>query len=311
VHHMTKRSRALTVGALASATVALTLACSNSELSAPRPRGPALSLQNASCALNFTAELAVADSEMAELDVGVRVDTVRVCQTWTGDDYAIIGHTVGGSHHGTDFGDSLQISQYEDGQVNAYGADSVGVADPGAVGTSSFEFVGADSAQIQASYDDPYYVVLGPSDPGDECGMDGDECGLEGQRVAPQRAAPQLSRAGGRGERHGLTRRGVRMLVDDAEDVGRSPEGWRRFRKVRGEHEITIDVDAGTQLIRAQEIRGPNLRVTSRMTWKQKGDRLYRERMDIEGEVQVDGRRYPHRASVVITDISWDPARVR
>lgn len=75
--------------------------------------------------------------------------------------------------------------------------------------------------------------------------------------------------------------------------------------------ESIIEVDAVTELIRGHELSAPGRTAKARLHWKKQGGKYVRERMDVEGEQIVGGRRYAHRTSVVITAIAWDPSRVR
>lgn len=72
----------------------------------------------------------------------------------------------------------------------------------------------------------------------------------------------------GRFARHGITRRGVRVLVDDAEEISRSSEGYRRFRAVLPTETVIRSVDSKTQLLMAEVRAGPTDTMVTRYTWK-------------------------------------------
>lgn len=114
--------------------------------------------------------------------------------------------------------------------------------------------------------------------------------------------------------RHGLTRRGVRALLDTYDGAGTSPQGLLRFRKNAGGGEVTIDVEPRTQLIAHQEFHGPDRETKIHYQWSRvRGTPTYvRSRMIVE-TTMVENGAIKRRGAVtmMINNVRWDPALVQ
>jgi hypothetical protein len=103
--------------------------------------------------------------------------------------------------------------------------------------------------------------------------------------------------------RHGIKRLGVRALVDDKDEIAPSPEGYRRFRKVRGEETLILSVHPITQLLVGEEAVGPRGATTARHTWKLGLNGWVRDRTEIEATEIVNGRTFRSRATLRFLDV--------
>lgn len=194
--------------------------CSGGDLAAPRPDDrPNLAVNSFPCALSFSAVITAHDEEFAEYGVADRVDTVQVCETWTGSDYDFQVRTTGSSDELAGFPDSIATVQYRAGHVAGFAKTGESVTAPGEVGATSFDFVTAEPVQVSASYSDPYYAVLANEDPGSggDDGGGGGDCG--------QSCQPSVSIAGGSGVGHGVRRRALRAVLAAHHEIEKSPEG--------------------------------------------------------------------------------------
>ena len=105
--------------------------------------------------------------------------------------------------------------------------------------------------------------------------------------------------------KHGLKRRGVRALVDDAEEVGRSAEGNRRFRKQRGGAEVTLTLDKNTELLVGEETKTPTGTTKATHTWKKdKRGGYAREQSVVESVETVGGRSVRSRTTTTLSNVA-------
>lgn len=280
----------------------LLVACSDAPVvsadGAGRP--PMRSIQGMSCGASFRMIAYEDDPLMAQHGLPPSTDTVDVCETWTGSDYRVRMRLAGSSENGPHSTDAVQHADYEYGSVTGYDANGSISGEASSVGPTAFDFLYADEATRQASYDDPYYGVYGgsgcldPSSPGCEQPM--------ASRVGPtsSTARPDSAR---RFVRHGVTRRGVRALVDAAEEVAPTAEGDRRFRKVKGDEETIFTLDRRTELLVGEEHRGPDGITAARHRWRRDGGGYVRERTEIETTERVGGRDVTSRATVLFQNV--------
>lgn len=146
-------------------------------------------------------------------------------------------------------------------------------------GSSLFDAVNADSYQIQASYDDPYYGIraLGGTVGG------GGSCppNCEMAKGRPSRN----NVAFGEHEKftkHGIRRKGVRALVDNMEEMPKSPDGNRRFGRNDRHGKHVIEIHPSSELLLGEELVAPDVRIASKHKWKRVKDGFVREQTTIE-----------------------------
>ncbi len=244
--------RCITFGIFAVTGV---LGCSD-ELPGTQPRAApsefARSLSGmTSCGASFRLISTEDDSLMAPYDIMRTVDTVDVCEAWTGSDYEYEARMVGSSDN-VDIVDDVQSVSYASGYITGYDASGSPTVSSVEAGPTAFDFMNADDATRQASYDYPYYGVSSP-----DGGCTGCIALISRSNAAPgDTASRQTVTAGPPFARHGLTRVAVRALVNGADELPRSKEGWRRFRKTTAEESTIFSVDPVTQMIVAEEIAG-------------------------------------------------------
>ena len=117
----------------------------------------------------------------------------------------------------------------------------------------------------------------------------------------------------GKYKRHGLTRRGVRALLETYEHTGKTAAGLLHFRKSAGGGELTVDVEPRTQLIAHQEFRGPDRETKIHYQWSRvRGTPKYVRRQLVVETTMMEMGAVKSRGSVTMTigNVRWDPARV-
>jgi hypothetical protein len=301
-----RRSRFLLL--LLPATAAVAWACDRGDAPvAPPPQatGPAFSTSG-TCGASFTVITSETDSLMTPYGLGSEADTVNVCQTWTGSDYVWRGETVGSSEFYQTVRDAVQHTEYQNGSVTGFAGDGSQSTGPSSVGATAFDMVQADQATRDASADDPYYGVYSGG---------GGDCVTDCQQVMSRAPlAPSFGVVPGNAPQfraHGLTRRGVRALVDDMAEIARSREGHRRFRKMRGEDEVILTLDVRTELLIGEESRSPLGTSSARHTWVRTPTGYVRDRSDVEATDYIAGRAVRSRAVIRFVDVKIDGMAVR
>lgn len=280
----------------------IAVACGETPSFAPTrpPPSAALALSTmTSCGASFRMVATEVDSLLAPYGITQSVDTVDVCESWTGSDYQYQALAVGSSDNLPDL-DAVQTIMY-DGAGNVAGYDASGsVSAPAdAVGPTAFDFLYADDATKQASYDYPYYGVASPDPYTSTCPQE--PCAAMSVSANVETIADTVRRFA----RHGLTRRGVRALVDAAEEISRSSEGYRRFRSVRATETITWNIDPKTQLVMAELRAGPADTMVTRHTWKKVPGGYVRTRSESESIEVIAGRKIRNR-----TELAFKRVRV-
>lgn len=300
------QDRCVTIaGASAAAGAAVVIApCAG----AAHQRWVARTPEEAWCGVSFRAVVTDEDALLASYGIPATTDTVHVCETWTGSDYVVRETTVGSAPNAFRDPDPARTVVYSGGQVTGIAADGGPAHDGADVGPTAFDFMQVDAAGRQAAYDDPYHVVYAGEDPA--CGSAircsvGTATGTS-ETVGPLRAAaPDTGKAAQKFTKHGLKRRGVRALVDDAAEVGRSPEGHRRFRKRRGDAEVVLTLDKDTELLVGEETTRPEGTTKATHVWKKNKQSGYvRERSEIETVETVNGRPMRSRTTVTLLDVA-------
>lgn len=216
----------------------------------------------------------------------------------------------------------VTTSWYEYGTTRGFDAQGVQVADATTVAADAFALGLASPEEKQASYNDPYYGIYQGAEP-EPCPNDPNAIICDsGAAYSRTPAGPSFSIAGGNGvtttrnpdaarvgrKDHGFKRKALRALLANSDEIGRSGQGHRRFRSIRGDEETIITVDPATELMVGQEVIGPHGKTRATLGWtrvkrKDGVDGYVRERMVIEGEDEKG--KQTSRSTVLITDISF------
>lgn len=240
------------------------------------------------------------DSLMTQHGLPTLVDTVDVCESWTGSDYDYQAIGVGSSDNIPGFIDDVQTIVYEGGQVTGYAMTGEASAEPSGVGSTAFDFLLADDATRQASYDDPYYGVSSP---------DPNACTTCLQVVQSSRDDDAGAGSAILGDtlpkfsKHGLSRRGVRALVENAVEIGRSSDGYRQFRTVIGETTIVRGVHPGTQLLMTEELTEPEEAMRVTHTWSRVPGGYVRAHSEFSTSERINGKNYVSSARIVFQNV--------
>jgi hypothetical protein len=103
--------------------------------------------------------------------------------------------------------------------------------------------------------------------------------------------------------KYNLTQPGIRALVDDAVEIGRSTEGYRQFRTVRDTIITVRAIEPTSQLLMREEVWTPHSFSTARHTWRKVTSGYVRDRTDIDAVDQIDGHSVGSHASIQILDV--------
>jgi hypothetical protein len=264
---------------------------------APRPplmRTGSGSLATMSCAVSFRMIATDSDELLAVYGIPATVDTIDVCETWTGSDYVYQATTAGSSDNVPGFADTVRTVTYQSGYVTGQDAADNTSAPASPVGATSFDFLQADAATRQASYDYPYYGISSPDPTPSSCVSP--PCPVYSQSAGAsttntvQNAEPF--------SRHGLRRRGFRALVDSSEELTRSTEGYRRFRTQNGNRTLTRLIDPTTELLVGETDVSPTDSARIRHTWRRAGNGYVRQHSDIESVDLIRGQWMRHQSRV-------------
>lgn len=268
---------------------------------------PNFSVNPGSCGVSFTAIVTDEDALLAAYGVPATIDTLFVCETWTGSDYVMHETTVGSAWNAWQDPDPSKTVAYVGGQITGYTAGGATVHAPVAAGPTSFDYMQVDAATRQASYDDPYHAVY--SSGVGNCG--GLACRLQaptgGVTPSAQVVAGSDSGAGARTfTKHGLGRRGVRALAEGATEIGRSAQGHRRFRTQQGEAQVVLTLDAATELLIGEETTTAEGTTRATHRWKpgRRAGEYARERTEIERVERVNGRDLRSRTTIELLDVT-------
>jgi hypothetical protein len=289
-------------------------ACNDSPTLAPSKLAtspPSRTFNPGSCGASFRMVTYEEDSLAAQYGMPATQDTVDICETWTGSDYIHSAVTVGSSDNLVSVPDTVQIVTYANGVQSGLDAAGNDVNASQAAGSTLFDYMNADQATIQASYDDPYYGVGSGSNTGPFCD-DPTYCGggtnAKSPSNAPSLSAVSSPQDSAKFSRHGLKRRGVRALVDDMEEIDPAPDGGRRFRKTRGTDEIILTVAPGTQLLVGEQARHENGTLTeARHTWRQSSTGWVKQRTDVYDDDIVHGHRVQNHAVIQFLNVQFNP----
>jgi len=268
-----------------------------------------------SCGASFRVISDETDSLMTAYGIGQTSDTVDVCESWTGSDYDYQVSGAGSSDNVPGFGDTVQTVTYQGGYVTGYTQSGANAADPSPVGATSFDFVNADNPTRQASFDEPYYGVSS-HDPG-TCLQPPCPVMLRAQDRPPSgsTSAPPKGVTANIGvsdtlfSRHGLSRRGVRALVNESEEITPSTQGYRRFRATHGDMTIVRSIDPVTQLLMAEESTSSKESMNVIHKWTKVVGGYVLDRSDYVNTETIDGRQIRSFGSVRLMNVHVsDPA---
>jgi hypothetical protein len=249
---------------------------------------------------------------MAQYGIPNSVDTVDVCESWNGTDYNYQASAVGSSDNVSGLIDSVQTTQYQNGQVTGYTPSGNEATSSMSTGGSSFDFVYADNGTRQASADYPYYGIGAP----DEGSCLHPPCPVTSvlssfDRVDASSVRPTQDNASTTAPfgKHGLKRHGVRALVDDAEEISRSPEGFRRFRFVNNGETHIRSIDPVSELLTAEESTGPKTHMVTKHEWKRVPEGYVRSRSQYELTEEIGGKKMVSHGTISFERIRVQDAK--
>jgi len=251
-----------------------------------------------SCSASFRMIAVDSDSLMAPYGIPSVVDTVDICESWTGSDYTYQATLAGSADNVALFPDTIPVVAYQNGYITAYDAANNISSDATSAGGTSFDFVKADASTKQASFDYPYYAISSPDPTPSSC--------IQAPCPAMLRSAPQSAARDEQAmppDHHGLRRRGFRVLVDSAAELPPSADGLRRFRSLRGNRDYIRSIDPKTELLVAEEEWSST--DTSRIThtWRKVPNGYIRQHSDIESVDLVNGRWVREHSQIDFTKV--------
>lgn len=263
---MTMRRICRALGATIVCTVA---ACSpGDEAAGPLARAEdrvGVNLIGAGCGVTFGMTVTEEDPELAAEGLPLEVtEEVQVCQTWTGSDYQFQVVTSSNTENATnEVPETIQSAAFTGGQLLA-GDASMNLVGQEPIDATLFDAVNATPDLRDASFDDPYYGVSGGGGGGSNC--------PDPQQI--QCEQPEIREGGpvaapGRFERHGIQRRGVRALLDQAEELPAVVPAQRRFLVRRGEGTTEYHVDRKSQLVVREIHSAPGQTLTVAHEWQE------------------------------------------
>ena len=264
---MTIRRISRALGAMIICTVA---ACSpGDEASGPRARAEGrvgVNLIGGGCAVSFAMTVTEQDPELAEDGLPLEAtEDVSICQTWTGSDYQYqVVTTTDTENSSSSVPDTVQSVAFSGGQLLAgEAAGNLVAQEP--IDATLFDAMNAPQYLRDASYDDPYYGVTGGGGGGGLC-PDPTQIICSPQPALIEGGSTTL---GGRFERHGITRRGVRAQLDQSEELPALVPALRRFRVQRGEVTTEHHLDRQSQLLIREIHEAPGQTLTVTHEWQE------------------------------------------
>jgi hypothetical protein len=283
---------------------------------APPPARQAFSMT--SCGASYNVVTYETDDLMAQYGLPPTQDTLAVCETWTGSDYATEALVTGSSENALMVPDTVQGVRYASGSLTGTASNGGAVGAAMSVGSSLFEFMYADASQQQASADNPYYGVYAPGCGGlDDCTAALSSSATSSARlsVAPTSGNPALAVSSAamtaaanpdttRYNTHHVHRTGVRALIDDKQEIGRSAKGERRFRGVKNGVETILSIDPALELLTGEETRSADGRLhRAQHEWKRGRSGYMRVKTETDDEEVVRGHRYLSHSTLTVRDL--------
>jgi hypothetical protein len=329
------RTGAVRVGVVAAGVFALAVACSRDEQpTGLRQRSPNFAASLMSCDASYTLITNEDDSVMAQYGLPNIQDTSNVCESWSGSDYIAHEQDVGSADNIAGFADTVQGVGYDAGAFSCFDASGNMIDAPQTETTNSFDLLAADQALRDASFDDPFYGIranglcktggcplqlrLGEPAPGDSGAAGPVDCGgyiicgprrsihsgwrpRGASRTPAMLAVTRLDSS--RFRRHGLSRGGVRALVDASEELEGTPEGDRQFRHIAGQDTVIHTLHGRYQLLVREEHRGPGGRSVAKHFWLMLVDGFVRDHSELEDTEQLQGRTVTSRATIRFVNV--------
>lgn len=272
----------------------LALGCSQRDALSTSLKAPPQALlvstpsSSSGCGVAVTLVTTDYDSGLEPYGLAESTDTANVCETWTGNDYTVYAKVVGSSDNVSGFPEDVQGADYQAGAITPFAANDQPVGATASVAPTAFDLMLADSAQRQASYDDPYYGVRAV-----------DSC--TGGAVICQPAVQLLGEADATGPP--VNRRGIRKLVEGALELPRGTGLVRRFSRVKGDIAREYLIDPVTELLVGEEYAAPDVRISTRHTWKRVAKGWVRDRTEILSTEGVRGQAVTGRTTLTFLSV--------
>ncbi|HWL40466.1 MAG TPA: hypothetical protein VNO75_09525 [Gemmatimonadaceae bacterium] len=243
------------------------------------------------------------DSLMTQHGLSTAVDTLDVCESWTGNDYVYQAVELGSSENIPGFEEEIQTVMYQSGYVSGYAATGELISQPSSVGPTAFDFLYADEPTRQASYDYPYYGISSP-DPSVCTTCLQIQAGSKPAKIPPATSTVQGDTIGvPRFTRHGIMRLGVRALIDKSEEIGPSIEGYRRFRMTNGTKTTVRAIHPLSQLLMSEEFSEPEGTMRVLHTWTRVPGGYVKDRSTYSSTEQIDGREIRGAGKILFTNV--------
>jgi hypothetical protein len=200
---------------------------------------------------------------------------------------------VGSSEFDVVVRDTVEQVSYANGTISGFDASgaivdgTTGVGGSGANAGTAFGFMTADSATRKASFDAPYYAISSASP----------SLSISANSVSLSVSASTDTTT--KYHKKGLSRHGVRALVDAMEEIAPSPEGNRRFRTTRADAEEIVSVDPVSELIVGEEThyRDGNI-VIAKHRWAPTADGWVRTQTDVDSEERAHDQVFPSHSTI-------------
>ena len=215
-------------------------------------------------------------------------DTIDVCAAWTGSDYRARFRTLGTTERHYGPYDMTRNVEYEWSTMRIQSGTSTVYSDP--VSGGLVDAYNADAGTRAAIADDPWYALrsMGGTVHGGCCALvagnvstitSQEDSGRADVSRAPATYAPIRD---GRFTRHGLSRRGIRALVEAAAEVSPPGAARRRFRwnDATGDHVRVID--RKSELLVGEESVDDEVKLVATHDWQPTASGYLRSRTVME-----------------------------
>ena len=297
---MTRHQRTICIPALASVVLVAAACSDDTPLTANRiTPDVAASYNPAQCGALFTIQTTEEDPDLAPFGIPTSItESNDVCESWTGNDYVLSETSLGESDAVPAFPEDVVRTDFASGQLTPMSGSGSPLQSPESVDPTAFALVDASPEEIAASYDDPYYAVYS-----EECPPENPYCHEQQSVAVPDSVgasgpAPQQAYT-----RHGITRRGVRALLESANETAPDASGERRFTRPRAGGTVTYTLDPATQLIMAEEYVDDSTHTIARHSWTRTARGYVRAETIIDDTSTRAGRRETTRTTIRITKL--------
>lgn len=249
---------------------------------------------SAGCGVFITLVTTDYDSGLEPYELAESTDTATVCETWTGSDYAVYAKVIGSSDNIPGFVEDVHGADYQNGAITPFAANDAPAGLTSAVAPTAFDLVLADAAQRQASYDDPYYGVRAV----DSCTSGAIICEPVMQLHGESNTTGQP-----------VKRRGIRKLVEGAQELPRGEDLARRFKRVKGDVQQEYLIHPVTELLVGEEYATPGSKISSRHSWKRVAKGWVRDRTEILSTEWINGKKVTGRTTLTFLNVqtnAWE-----